>query len=156
MTVPFKYLKYHLVLCGPLLFQPSIIPRTRIFSNESVLRIRWPKYWSFSISPSNEYLGLVSFQIDWFDLLALQGTLKSLLQHHSSKALILCHSAFFMVQIKRLSSSSSFSVIRVVSSTFLRLLIFLPEILIPACASSSSAVCMIYSANKFNKQGDHI
>ena len=91
----------HLVLCGPLLFPPSIIPRTRIFSNESVLRIRWPKYWSFSfsISPSSEYLGLISFRMDWWDLLALQGTLKSLLQHHSSKALVLQCSAFFIVQL---------------------------------------------------------
>ena len=91
----------HLVLCGPLLFPPSIILRTRIFSNESVLRIRWPKYWSFSfsISPSSEYLGLISFRMDWWDLLALQGTLKSLLQHHSSKASILWCSAFFIVQL---------------------------------------------------------
>ena len=91
----------HLVLCGPLLLPPSIIPRTRIFSNESVLRIRWPKYWSFSfsISPSSEYLGLISFRMDWWDLLAAQGTLKSLLQHHSSKASILRCSAFFIFQL---------------------------------------------------------
>ena len=80
----------HLILCHPLLLLPSIFPSTRVFSNESVLHIRWPKYWSFSfsISPSNEYLGLIFFRIDWFDLLAVQGTLKSLLQHHSSKASI--------------------------------------------------------------------
>ena len=91
----------HLILCHPLLLPPSIFSSIRIFSNESVLRIRGPKYWSFSfsISPSNEYSWLVSFRIDWFDLLALQGTLKSLLQHHSSKASILWHSAFFMVQL---------------------------------------------------------
>ena len=91
----------HLILCHPLLLQPSIFPNIRVFSNELVLRIRWPKYWgfSFSISPSNEYSGLISFRIDWFDLLAVQGTLKSLLQYHSSKASILRHSAFFMVQI---------------------------------------------------------
>ena len=91
----------HLILCCPLLLLPSIFPSIRVFSNVSVLLIRWPKYWSFSfsISPSNEYLGLVSFRIDWFDLLAVQGTLKSLLQHHSSKASILRHSAFSMVQL---------------------------------------------------------
>ena len=88
-------------LLHPLLLLPSIFPSIRVFFNESVLHIRWPKYCSsnFSISPSNEYSGLISFRIDWFDLLAVQGTLKSLLQHHSSKASILQHSAFFMVQL---------------------------------------------------------
>ena len=95
----------HLILCLSLLLLPSLFPSIRVFSNESVLCIRWPKYWSFSfgISPSNEYSGLVSFRIDWFDLLAVQGTLKSLLQHHSSRASILWHSALswalFMVQL---------------------------------------------------------
>ena len=91
----------HLILCHPLLLLPSIFPSIRVFSNESVLRIRWPKYWSFSfsISPSNEHPGLISFRKDWLDLLAVQGTLKSLLQHHSSKASILWCSAFFTVQI---------------------------------------------------------
>ena len=90
----------HLNLCGPLLL-PSIFPSIRDFSNESALHISWPKYWSFSfnISPSNEYSGLISFTMDWLDLLAIQGTLKSLLQHHSSKASILQHSAFFIVQL---------------------------------------------------------
>ena len=90
----------HLIVCHPLLL-PSIFPSIRVFSNESVLHIRWPKYWSFSfsISPSNEYLGLISFRMDWFDLLAIQGTLKSLLQHHSSKASILQRSSFFIVQL---------------------------------------------------------
>ena len=90
----------HLIFCHPFLL-PSIFSRTRVFSNESALRIMLPKYWSFSfsISPSNEYSGLISFRMDWFDLLAVQGTLKSLLQHHSSKALILQCSAFFMVQL---------------------------------------------------------
>ena len=90
-----------LILCHPLLLLPSIFPSIRVFSNESVLCIRWPKYWSFSftINPSNEYSGLISFRIDWFDLLAVQGTLKSLLQHHSSKASILQRSAFFITQI---------------------------------------------------------
>ena len=91
----------HLILCCPLLLPPSIFPSIRILSNESVLCIRWPKYcsFSFSISPSNEYSGLISFRMDWLDLLAIQGTLKSLLQHHSSKASILWYSAFFMVQL---------------------------------------------------------
>ena len=95
--MPSKYL----VLCYPLLSLPSIFPSIRVFSNEIALHIRWPKYWSFSfsISPSNEYSGLISFRIAWFDLLAVQGTLKSLLQHHSSKASILQHSDFFIVQL---------------------------------------------------------
>ena len=243
----------HLILCHPFLSPPSIFPSIRDFSNEPVLRIRWPKYWSFSfrISPSNEHPGLISFRLDWLDLLAVQGTLKSLLQHHSSKASILWRSAFFTVQlshpymttgktlaltrrtfvgkvmslllnmlsrlvitflprrkylliswlqspsavileppkiksdtvstvspsichevmgldamifvfwmlsfkptfslstftfIKRFLSSSSLSDIRVVSSAYLRLLIFLPAILIPACVSSSPVFLMMYSA----------
>ena len=154
----------HLILCPPFLLPPSIFPSIRVFSNESVLCIRWPKYWNFSISPSNEYSGLTSFRIDWFDLPAVQGTLKSLLQHHSSKASILQLSAFFMVQLSHLYTttgktialtsltfirrlfSSSLSAVRVVSSAYLRLLIFLPEILIPACASSSPTFLMMYSA----------
>ena len=95
--MPSKYL----ILCQPLLFLPSIFPSIRVFSKESVLRIRWPKNWSFSfnISPSNEHLGLISFRMGWLDLLAVQGILKSLLQHHSSKASILWRSAFFIVQL---------------------------------------------------------
>ena len=91
----------HLILCHPFLLLPSIFPSIRVFSNESVLHIRWPKYWSFSvnISPSNEHPGLISFKMDWLDLLAVQGTLKSLLQHHSSKASILQHSVFFIGQL---------------------------------------------------------
>jgi len=91
----------HLILYRPLLFLPSIFPSIRVFSNESVLCIRWPKYWSFgfSISPSNKYSGLISFRMDWLDLLAVQETLKSLLQHHSSKASILKCSAFFMIHL---------------------------------------------------------
>ena len=91
----------HLILCHPILLLPSIFPIIRVFSNQSVLRIRWPKYWSFSfnISPSNEHSGMISFRMDWLDLLAVQGTLKSLLQHHSSKTSILQHSAFFTVQL---------------------------------------------------------
>ena len=102
------------ILCHPLLLLPSIFPSIRVFPSESALCIRWPKYWSFSfsISPTNEYSGLISFRIDWFDLLAVQGTLKSLLQHHSSKASIFCHLAFFMVQfelVKHLQAFPSFS-----------------------------------------------
>ena len=91
----------HLILCHPLLLLPTIPPSIRVFSSESTLHMRWPKYWSFSfsISPSNEYSGLISFRVDWLDLLAVQGTLKNLLQHHSSKVSILPHSAFFMVQL---------------------------------------------------------
>ena len=91
----------HLILCRPLLLLPSIFPSIRVFSDESALHIRWPKYWSFSfnISPSNEHSGLISFRMDWLDLLVVQGTLNSLLQHHSSKASILWRSAFFLVQL---------------------------------------------------------
>ena len=101
MSIESMMLSKHLILCCPLLLLPSIFPSIRVFSNESALGIRWPKYWSFSfnISPSNEHPGLMSFKIDWLDLLAVQGTLKSLLQHHSSKASILWRSAFFTVQL---------------------------------------------------------
>ena len=101
MPIKLVMLSNHLTHCHPLFLLPSIFPSIRVLSNESVLCIRWPKYWSFSlsISPSNEYSGLISFRIDWLDLLAVQGTLKSLLQHHSSKASILWCSALFMVQL---------------------------------------------------------
>ena len=100
MSIELMMPSNHLILCRPLLL-PSIFPSIRVFSNESVLHIRWPKYWSFSfsISPSHEYSGLISFRMDWLDLLAVQGTLKSLLQHHSSKASILRCSAFLIVQL---------------------------------------------------------
>ena len=100
ISIEFVMPSNHLILCHPLLLLPSIFPSIRGFSSESALHIRWPNYWSFSfsISPSNEYSGLISFRIDWFDLLAVQGTLKSLLQHYSSKTSILWCSAFFMVQ----------------------------------------------------------
>ena len=253
----------HLILCHPLLLLPSIFPSIRVFSNESVLCIRWPKYWSFScrISPSNDYSGLISLRIDWLDLFAVQGTLKSFLPHYSSKASILQHSAFFTVQlshpymttgktialtrqifvgkvmslvfnmlsrlviaflprskhlliswlqspsavilepkkikpvtvstispsiyhevmgpdamilvfwmlsfrptfsfpsftfIKSLFSSSSLSAVRVVSSAYLRLLIFLPAVSQAACASSSLEFHRMYSAYKLNKQSDNI
>ena len=101
MSIESVMLSNHLILCHPLLLLPSIFPNIRVFPSESVLRIRWPQCWSFSfsISPSNDYSGLISIRIDRFDLLAVQGTLKSLLQHHSSKASILWHSAFFIVQL---------------------------------------------------------
>ena len=100
----------HLILCQPLLFLPSIFPSIRVFSSESVLRIRSPKWWSFSfsVSPSNEYSGLISFRIDWLDLLAIQGTLKSLLQHHSSKASILQHLPFFFFHFYKFYSANNF------------------------------------------------
>ena len=101
MSIELVMWSNHLILCRPLLLLPSVFPSIRVFSNESVLQIRWPKYWSFSfsISSSNEHSGLISFIMDWLDLLAIQGTLKSLLQHHSSKASILLHSAFLIVQL---------------------------------------------------------
>ena len=102
-THVYRWPSSHLILCGPLLLLPPIPPSIRVFSNESTLCMRWPKYWSFSfsISPSNVHPGLSSFRMDWLDLLAVQGTLKSLLQHHSSKASILWHSAFFTVQLSQ-------------------------------------------------------
>ena len=103
MSIKSVMLSNHLILCCPLLLLPSILPSIRGFSSESAINIRWPNYWSFSFSnsPSNEYLGLISFRMDWLDLLAVQGTLMSLLQHHSSKASILRCSAFFTVQLSR-------------------------------------------------------
>ena len=107
MSIESEMPSNHLIFCHPLLLLPSIFYTIRVFSNESVLHIRWPKYWSFSfsISPSNEYPGLISFRIDWLDLLTGQETLKSLLQHHSSKASILQHSAFFSAQLSLQSNS---------------------------------------------------
>ena len=103
----------HPILCHPLLLLPSIFPNIRVFTNESALRIRWPKFWSFSfnISPANEHSGLISFRIDWLDLLAVQGTLKSLLQHQSSKASTLQRSAFFMVQLSHLYMTAGKSIV---------------------------------------------
>ena len=102
MTIESVMPSNYLILCHTLLLLVSIFPSSRVFSNESALHIRWPKFWSFSISPSNEYSGLISFRINWFDFLVVQGTLKSLLQHHSSKASILQCSAFFTVQLSHL------------------------------------------------------
>ena len=104
MSIESVMLSNHFILCHPLFLQPSIFASIRVFSNESVLHIRWTNYWSssFNISPSDEYSGLISFRMDWLDLLAVQGTLKSLLQHHSSKPLILWCSAFFIIQLSHL------------------------------------------------------
>ena len=104
MSIPLVMPSSHLILFRPLLLLPSVFPSIRVFSNESVLHIRWPKYWSFSfsISPPSEYSGLISFRMDWLNLLAVQGTLKSLFQHHSSKSSIFWHSAFFIVQLSHL------------------------------------------------------
>ena len=104
----------HFIFCHPLLLLPSIFPSIRVFSDESALHLRWPKYWSFNISPFNEYSGLISFRIDWFGLLAVQGTFKSLLQYHSSKVSVLQHSAFFMVQLSHayLTTGKTIALIR--------------------------------------------
>ena len=102
MSIKLVITSNHLILCCPFLILPSIFPNIRVFSSESALRIRWAKYGSFIISPSNEYSGLISFRIDWFDGLAVQETLQEILQHHSSKTSILQHSAFFMVQLSHL------------------------------------------------------
>ena len=114
----------HLILCHPLLFLPSILPSLRVFSNELALPIMWAKYWSFnfSISPSNEYSGLISFRIDLFDLLTVQGTLKSLLQHHSSKVPILQHSAFFMVQLSHPIHDDLVNRIKMITATIMAML----------------------------------
>ena len=120
MSIELGMASNHFILCRPLLLLPSIFPSIRVFSNESVLHIRWPQYWSFSISisPSNEHLGLISFRMDWLDLLAVQGTLQSLLQHHSSKASILWHSAFFIVQLSKTVALTRWTFVSKVMSAF--------------------------------------
>ena len=145
----------HLILCRPLLLLSSIFPSIRIFSNESVLHIRWPKYWcfSFSISPSNENPGLISFRMDWLDLLAVQGTLKSLLQHQSSKASIFQHLAFFRVQLSHpyMTTGKTIALIRLtfigkIMSLLSRLAIALAGCIGPANVPCSGAplLCEIY------------
>ena len=131
----------HLILCRPLLLLPSIFPSIRVFSNESVLHIRWPKYWSFnfSISPSNEHPGLISFRRDWLDLLAVQGTLKSHLQHHSLKSSILWHSAFFVVQL-----SHPYMTTR-------KFLIFITHLKLEACYILSVFLAFIFSSRAIQK-----
>ena len=124
MSLESVMLSNHLIVCHPLLLLPSIFPSIGVFSNESVLHIRWPKYWSFSfsISPSNEYSGLISFRMDWFDLLAVQGTLKSLLQHHSSKVSILWRSAFFIVILSHLYMTTGKTIASLVMSLLFNML----------------------------------
>ena len=142
----------HLILCRPLLLLPPMPPSIRVFSNESTFCMRWPKYWSFSfsISPYKEHPGLISFRMDWLDLLTVQGTLKSLLQHHSSKTSILRCSSFFIVQLSHPYMTTGKNI------ALTRWLIFLPGILILAFDSSSLAFLVMYSAYKLNKQGDNI
>ena len=144
MSIKSVMLSNHLILCR-LLLLPSIFPSIRVFSNESVLHLRWPKYWSFSfsISPSNEYSGLISFRIDWFDLIAVQGTLKSLLQHHSSKASILQHSAFLMVQLShpymttgKTIALTSWTFVSKVMSLLFNMLSRLVIVFLPTCEMS--------------------
>ena len=153
----------HHILCCPLLLLPSIFPSISVFSNESVFHIRWPKYWSFSfsISPSIEYSGLISFRMDWFDLLAIQGTLKSLLQHHSSKASILQRSAFFIVQLSHPYMTSG-KTIALTRQTFVgkampllfnmlsRLIIalFLPKVQVPFNFTVAITTCSDFGAPK--------
>ena len=129
----------YLVLCSPLLLLPSVFPRTRVISNEPALHTKWPKYWnfSFSISPSNEYSGLISFRIDWFDLLAVQQTLKSLLQHHSLKASILWHSDFFTVQFSHAHMTTG-KTIALTMPTFVRRVMSLLSNVVQVCHSFSS------------------
>ena len=132
----------HLILCHPLLLLPSIFPSIRVFSDESALRIRWPKYWSFSfkISPPNEHSGLISFRINWLGLLAVQGTPKSLLQHHSSKASILQHSAFFIVQLSHLYMTMTYSF----------------SCLEPVCCSMSSSNCCFLTCIQISQEAGQV
>ena len=130
----------HLILCRPLLLLPSIFPSSRVFPNESALPIRWPKHWSFSfsISPSNEYSGLTSLRIDWFDLLAVQGTLKSLLQHHSSKASVLQHSAFFIIQLSHPHMTTGKTITLTIWTIVDKVMSLLFNMLFQVCHSFSS------------------
>ena len=120
MSIELVMLSDHLIFCYPLLLLPSIFPSIRVFSNRLTLRVRWPKYWSFSIRPSNEYSGLISFRIGWFDLLAVQGTLKSLLQYHISKASIFRCSAFFVVQLSHPYMTSGKTIARLFRSLLMK------------------------------------
>ena len=152
LVMPFNYL----ILCHPFLFLPSIFTSFRVFSNESVLCIRWPKYWnfSFSISPSNEHPGLTSFRMDWLDLLAVRGTLKSLLQHHSSEASILWRSAFFMVQLSHpyMTTGKTIALTRrtFVGKVMSLLFNMLPGLVI--CKELSSLCSVFHGSNYFLRQ----
>ena len=140
----------HPILCCSLLLPPSIFPSIRVFSNESVLHIRWPKYWSFSfnISPSNEYSGLISFRMDWLDLLEVQGALKSLLQHHSSKTSILGRSAFFMVQLSHPYMTTGISLLAILWNSAFKweCLPFSP---LPFTSLLFAAICKAFADNHF-------
>ena len=142
-VMPSKYL----ILCCPLLIQPSIFPSIRVISNESVFHIKWPKYWSFSISPSNEYSGLISFRMNWLDLLAVQGILKSLLQHHNLKASILQCSAFFMIQLSH-PYMTTVKTIALARQTFVSkyCLCFLISVLLCHCFSSKEQASFTFMA----------
>ena len=150
----------HFILCRPLLLLPLIPPSIRVFSNESFLCTRWPKYWSFSFSiiPSKEHRGLISFRMDWLDLLAVQGTLKSLLQYHSSKASVLRHSTFFTVQLSHpyMTTGKTIALTRRTFVGKVMSLFFLLVVLIPACASSSPVFLMMYSGKSLNFSGLHL
>ena len=145
MSIESMMLSSHLILCRPLLLLPPIPPSIRVFSNESALHMRWPKYWSFSfsISPSNEHPGLISFKMDWLDLLAVQGTLKSLLQHHSSKASVIQHSAFFIVQLSYPYMTIG-KTVTLTRQTFVGkvMSLFLNMLLVSAIQQGESAVCI--------------
>ena len=134
----------HLILCHSLLLLPSILPSIKVFSNELTLHIRWLKYWSLCLSLSNEYLGLISFRIDWFDLLAVQGTLKSLLQHHSLKAYILQHSAFLVVQLAHPYMTTKWCLCFLICCLGLSQLFFQGECLLILWLQSPSSVILVY------------
>ena len=158
LVMPFN----HLIFCCLLLLLPSIFPSIRLFSNESAVRIRWPKYRSFSFnsSPSNEHPGLISFRMDWLDLLAVQGTLKSLLQHHSSKVSILRHSAFFIVQFSHPHTTTG-KTIALTRRTFVGkvmslLLNMLSRLVITFFPRSKCLISWLQSTYKLNKQGDNV
>ena len=144
----------HLILCRPLLPLPSIFPSIRVFSSKSVLHIRWPEYWgfSFNISPSNEYSGLISFRMDWLDLLAVQGTLKSLLQQHSSKASILRYSAFFIVQLSHLYMTTG-KTIALTRSTIVGKVMSLLLNMLSRLVITFKSACNSYSFKAFNPFG---
>ena len=135
----------HLILCHPLLLPPSIFPSIRVFSNESALHIRWPKYWSFSISPSNEYSGLISFRIDWLDLFAVKETLKSLLQHHSSNASILWRSAFFTVQLSHPHMTTG----KTIALTRWTLVSKVMSLLSNTCTAAENSECLLSDSSKW-------
>ena len=147
----------HLILCRPLLLPPSVLPNIRVFSNESVLPIRWPKYWIFSISPSNENSGLVSFRIDWVDLLAVQGTLKSLLQHHNSKVSVLQCSTLFMVQLSHLYMTTGKTIVLTIQTFVSKLMSLLCNTLsMSVIAFLSRSMAAVTICSEFGAQGNKV